>query len=711
MFRRMTDGALKESTTGVLEKKKRVRRRRRRKKDAPPPVGEEGRYNFIGSVGEGAMGKVHLAEDTRLNRKVAFKAMSDEIAKEKTLASKFTSEAQITAQLDHPNIVPIYNLETPSSYTMKLIKGITVEDLVNECKAALTSKQPLDEVHSLNGRLDLFLRACDAMFYAHSRGVVHRDLKPENVMVGEFNELYVMDWGISRLMPGEFEDGVQLGDVIPEDDELVIGTPGYMSPEQAEGQNNALDGRSDQYSLGLILFELVTLKPAVTGKTAIKMVMRHQDGEKEPMVHVMRQKIAPELRAIIHKATAKNPAARYASVKALGDDVRRYLREEAVLARPDHPIQRLLRVMGRHRQLTLFIMMALFMGSGTITISALAYEQINGARREARQQVIQNLLTRTAGQSSLIDGKFVKYEGLLSLISVTSEDSLARVPRGNPTLYTNVDFDENKPPNLIDGKRFDSVVSLEYPSYVIAPDTRKSAVQGAMAQLSVLDRHYSRTLLRSHSEGAASWTQKRVQRAITDVGVPIASVYVGLASGLFSGFPGHGAWPDDFDHRDQAWYSMAQAKRGPNWGAPHSDLGGTRLVLTCSQPLYDTEDNFLGVAGIDVTFDYIIQELLVMSGFEDAPNTEAFLLDPEGNIVIRSNVDSEVGPSEGPTGALAMSPFPHETLVEKIKEKRSGSQEVSGDNGTELVFYYRMNSIGWYYVISGPDDELLELAD
>src|SRR5690606_12289605 len=123
-----------------------------------------------------------------------------------------------------------------------------------------------------------------------------------------------------------FDDKVELGRAPEDEGDLVIGTPGYMSPEQAEGRNDALDGRSDQYALGLILYELVTLQRAVTGKSPIAIVMRHQDGDKEPLVHAYGDRIPHEVAAIVEKSTQKDPNDRYESVRALADDIRRYLR-------------------------------------------------------------------------------------------------------------------------------------------------------------------------------------------------------------------------------------------------------------------------------------------------------------------------------------------------------------------------------------------------
>ena len=219
-----------------------------------------------------------------------------------------------------------------------------------------------------------------------------------------------------------------------------------------------------------------------------------------------------------------------------------------------------------------------------------------------------------------------------------------------------------------------------------------------MTQLDTLERHFYRVLLRSHSEGAATYTPRRAQRALAEVGVPVARAYVGLRNGVYAAYPGHGGWPADFDHRTMPWYDLAQTRRGPIWGAPSNDLHGLGLVLTCAQALYDTEDNLLGVAGIDVTFDYIIEELLELPETVDIEGAESYLLDPSGNIVVGSRNSDTVSADN-----IDMAPFHNANVVEAIQEKRSGHLIEDG----ELILYNRMHSIGWYYVVVGPEDELL----
>ena len=254
--------------------------------------------------------------------------------------------------------------------------------------------------------------------------MVHRDLKPANLMVGRHNEVYVMDWGICRLMaqpaepapaptpaggttgaPSAARTGsISRAEVSPEasHDETaygaIVGTPLYMSPEQAHGRHDQLDAKSDQCALGLILFELVALKRPIGGKTLAEVLTQASSGTREPLVHAYGEAIPGELGAIVTKASSPAPADRYASVAALADDLRRFLRGDAVLARPDSAWQRAVRSLGRHRQaaaITLLALVIAILAGG----AALLYRQESALKaQERRERAIERLVMDVSEQ-------------------------------------------------------------------------------------------------------------------------------------------------------------------------------------------------------------------------------------------------------------------------------------------------------------------------
>jgi serine/threonine protein kinase len=332
--------------------------------DAPGSENAEAsvRYVVVGVAGRGGMGTVHVARDVDLRRHVALKELGDDVAHDRTARARFVREVQVTAQLDHPYIVPVYSLEVATggrpAYAMKLVEGRTFSQLIADTRAAHERKSALDDDLLLAARLEHFLKVCDALAYAHVRGVVHRDLKPANLMLGRHNEVYVMDWGICRLIGAQPVEGpaqaadplVDLGRVGETAFGSIVGTPLYMSPEQAPGRHADLDARSDQCALGLILFELVTLARPFNGRTVVDILQQAAAGARAPVTHAFGEAIPIELVAIVERATASDPARRYPSVEDLADDLRRFLRGEAVVARPDTHWQKAVRTVARHRQ-------------------------------------------------------------------------------------------------------------------------------------------------------------------------------------------------------------------------------------------------------------------------------------------------------------------------------------------------------------------------
>jgi len=701
MFRKRSDGKWAETDAFAKTKKKPERQRRRTRPTPAKQTRDEKRYAFTGLVGEGAMGTVLLARDKTLHRKIAYKEMSEEIAEQPTLASKFAAEAQITAQLEHPNIVPVYALEGDAAYTMKLIRGRTVQDLITECQGLYKGRKALDEDHTLVGRLEMFLKVCDAIAFANARGVVHRDLKPENIMLGEFGEVYVMDWGIIHLMDGEFPEKPTI-EGMEEEGELIIGTAGYMSPEQADGRTSELTGASDQYSLGLILFELVSLREAVTGKNRLHMLTRQQEGETDRLVHAFRERIPSELHAIITKATQVDPGKRFATVDHLGDDIRRYLRGEAVHAKPDNPWQALVRWSGRHRQAMLLVVMMVFFGSFLLVMLVGIWAQVSLSRSAAREQSVSNLVTTVSRQASFVDGQFLRFEGLLAVLAASAEDLLV-LGDPNGRIYLSEDYNnERGPSDLMDSKRYRIPISVSKSTFVLPPNAPAQDKFLVLPKLDPMNRHYKKVMLRSLSEEAGAMTPLRAARAIADVGTPIAWSYIGLDSGSYNVYPGHGGYLGGYDPRQKDWYKIAAKSKGPKWGLPTGDDDGGRVgtVVPCSMPLFDRQGGLLGVVGIDVGFDYLAKHILEAAELEGT-GARTYILDSTGRIVL--DPEKMKRGMSGGTSKL----FDNGEVLEAIKLRTSGYIEVDD----EIIVYTRMGSLDWYYVVQGPTDALLQAVD
>jgi serine/threonine protein kinase len=308
------------------------------------------RYRLLERVARGGMGVVYAAEDEKLERRVALKVL-DVPGADGDLANRLMREARVLARLEHPGIVPVHDVGTLADgrvfYTMKFVEGQRLDKLI-------------EDVESIQDRLRLFLRICEAVAFAHARGVLHRDLKPANIMVGPFGEVLVMDWGLAKILRTEtpssdssadpeafiFEKPKSLGAVSDSAKSSVItghgtvmGTPGYMSPEQARGEVETLNARSDIFSLGALLRFILT--------------------QKTPAGFTPR--LDRSLEAICAKATAEQRDARYGAVQDLGQDVSRYLDGLAVGAHRESIFEKLARFYRRYRFFILLILAYLVM--------------------------------------------------------------------------------------------------------------------------------------------------------------------------------------------------------------------------------------------------------------------------------------------------------------------------------------------------------------
>ena len=293
------------------------------------------KFENVAELARGGVGVIHVVKDRELMRTLVAKTLIDGNEADEYVLKKFIEEAQITAQLEHPNIIPVHEFGRYASgevfFTMKLIEGRTLKDVLSKLR-----KKDI-ETAELFGRtrlMNIFRSVCMAIGFAHSRGVIHRDIKPSNIMVGEYGEVLVLDWGVAKVVGRDdalshLDDSVQTKRSASGDSTmmgLITGTPSYMPPEQAAGRVDKLDQRSDIYALGALLYEILTLKPPYREK-------KHRDTLRavieKPLIPPSRrapdQNIPALLEEVCLRCLQKKPKNRYDSVKELVDDLMRYL--------------------------------------------------------------------------------------------------------------------------------------------------------------------------------------------------------------------------------------------------------------------------------------------------------------------------------------------------------------------------------------------------
>ena len=395
---------------------------------------------IVDLIAHGGMGDVYRATQPTLERVLAVKVMTAQAATPE-LAARFRREALVLARLQHPNIVPIHALGTDEDgqpyYTMKLVKGRTLQAILDDLRKgdAGTLRH-----HSLAQLLSAFRKVCDALAFAHAQGILHRDLKPDNVMIGEFGEVLVMDWGLAKLLRSNDEfEAIEAGNsefgirnssfTAPHDSAMptiqgaVLGTPQFMSPEQAAGQVGELDERSDIYSLGAVLYAILTLRPPVEGTTVAEVLekvktgtitspeqgtglAKSRPGHERHLASAAPWPIPASLSAVAMKALALDKVQRYPGVTTLIADVEAYQGGFATTAEKAGTLKQLILLMRRHRTVTASLAVLLLLSVGFMlklmsseqralageqsaqTSAALAVQEKETARRALTQSAL-----------------------------------------------------------------------------------------------------------------------------------------------------------------------------------------------------------------------------------------------------------------------------------------------------------------------------------
>jgi serine/threonine-protein kinase len=383
---------------------------------------QQARFTRLRLHATGGMGRVWLARDERLRREVALKELRPELVSRQEVEQRFLAEARITGRLEHPGIVPIYELVrdgASDAYAMRFLRGRTLTEAI---KAYHEKKRVAPAILERAALLQVFVTVCETVAFAHARGVWHRDLKGQNVLLGDFGEVIVLDWGLAKeasraAVPEPADDASRLNDAVassraagpdppatqadlPESAVTlagqIIGTPYYMSPEQAAGETARIDQRSDIYSLGAILYEILTGQVPFTDQTTLS-------GEKsmEALLRRIRhepptrpRQLAPDapvpLQAVCLRALAKDPADRYQSATELAQEVRRWLADEPVRAHKDAWNVRLGRWARRHR--TMVASLGVFLSAIIVglVVTTLLINHEKSRTEQARAKAVRN---------------------------------------------------------------------------------------------------------------------------------------------------------------------------------------------------------------------------------------------------------------------------------------------------------------------------------
>jgi serine/threonine-protein kinase len=361
-----------------------------------PASGSE-RFRILRPHARGGLGAVVVALDGELNREVALKRIQERYADQPESRARFVREAEITGGLEHPGIVPVYSLGRDATgrpfYAMRLVKGESLKQAIADYHSCADRLDPGARKLAFQKLLRRFLDVCNAVDYAHSRGVLHRDLKPGNIMLGKYGETLVVDWGVAKASESTSEtvsderpltlaaaSGLQTTQV-----GTSIGTPQFMSPEQAAGALDELEATTDVYSLGATLYCLLTGRVPIEGSDLVAVLERVRRGEFRAPRQV-KPRVPRALESICMKAMALKPADRYQSPRALADEIEHWLADEPVSAHREGIGERLGRWTRRHRAATQVAALALVVLAVVATGAALLVNRARIAERNAKNE-------------------------------------------------------------------------------------------------------------------------------------------------------------------------------------------------------------------------------------------------------------------------------------------------------------------------------------
>ncbi len=647
-------------------------------------------------LASGGMGKITRAFDRRLGREVAIKETLDD-----DLRARFEREVRITARLQHPAIVPVYEAGTfpggASFYTMRLVPGRNLQDAIADAE-------------TLPGRLALMphLRAlADALAYAHHRGVIHRDLKPGNVLVGEFGETVVIDWGLAKELDHPGDDAV-IGSSGPRASAgpaltrvgAVIGTPCYMSPSQAAG--GSVDATDDVYALGAMLYHLLAGTPPYwdsIAHDADALLAATIAGPPTPLAELAPDAPA-DLRAIAERAMSRAKEDRFPTARELVDELARFEAGQ-LLASRDYRLRDLVaHWWRRHRR-------AAIVGIVGIVVAIVLAIVWTRYRRAAEELALREhgtkltaLYSDVARHASQIDRHLLKFEAALEGLGTATMWALTSPEPAQPTpIFFADELAEHPLPDL-DRSAYRWPVSVQYPVVALAPGADRQVVLPKLRRLAPLREHIREMVVAAAIGNTTPIAPAEIDPLLRMRRSPIDYAYIDLPEGSHMVWPGMAALRRDYDARKASFYVNSDHLRGTHWGSPYvdstTDRDGDDLVLPCTRSVWSPTGDFLGVVGVEITVTKLVDTQL------ELPTRKALrasLVDGDGRKIIDSGDAGKRFAASGKDEAVALPAFDLPDIAEAIRDHKSSIVETVRDGRAIVVAFVRLDIIDWYYVV------------
>ena len=675
------------------------------------------RFDVQSLLGEGGMGSVFIAQDRGLGRVVALKRLREGLETDRYALRRFMLEAQIGAQLEHPNIVPLYSFELSDTgspaIAMQLLEGTTMGRYIDTAAAAPKEARAMRGTYSLKERIGMLLGVCEAIHFAHERGVIHRDLKPDNVMLGRYREVYVMDWGLARVegspidsepsvnanRPGPHPEGDEVASNLPTVRQAegtspllsastatrqgdVMGTPQYMPPEQALGLIDQVGPAADQYSLAVILQELATLQPARSHTSISAALLQAARNQLEPLVDSDGRAVHPALAAIVDRATQAAPADRYPSVRALADDLRRFIRDEPVSVFREGVARRLVRAAARRPVLALTIFSACGFVASVVLVGALVRDAQRTAQQAREIELRQREIVAVSSRAHAIDVQLSDLAAEVKAVGAAAVELLDQNASG---------FDHSQrplPPLSPFEPSGGAPVSFEDMVVAWPGQTPNAVLPGSAAKLTRLKRWLRDALVESLPSAERNGSVAAQNAALVAGRGELLRAFVGLEDGTFAQFP---AREVSADPRKRPWYTMAALDPSLHWTRPVVDVAKSTVRISALVGLR-SHDAFLGVAGCDLRVSALVKKLaLDLPGFR-----RAYLVTEDGKIAVSDTLEaSMLARVTNPDEALDLPDVDDPELAARLAGTERGGYLQSGDR---LIIFAKLMSPPWTYV-------------
>jgi Protein kinase domain len=654
-------------------------------------------------IAAGGMGRILRAFDRRLGREVAVKEILDH-----AFADRFEREVRITARLQHPAIVSVYEAgsfpEGASFYTMPLLSGQTLQDLIDQAKTMPERLSLLPRFHAIT----------DALAYAHARGVIHRDLKPSNVLVGEFGETTVIDWGLAK----EADD---VEPTLPERPSApaltqvgsVIGTPCFMSPTQASGLPT--DASDDVYALGAILYMVLAGTPPYWDIThdGNSIMAETVTGPPTPIAQLAPEAPA-DLLAIVERAMSRTKQERFATAVELADELSRFETGQLLRSREYTSRELFVRWLRKHRR----GLVLAGLGAVALVVLAVMWLRYHRAAKELALEVhgerVTELYRDVARQAYRIDRDLLRLESALEGLDAAAAGALdGPEPTGElAKVYLDTDFaiPLNRPTDFTKQTKYRWPVSVEDPVVSVAPGVDREPLLPKIRRLVALRSYMRELVLEAKGYDISLMTEAKADALLQSRTSPIDYAYVDLPEGVHVVWPGMDNLRKDYDVRTASFYQMSDHKRGTHWGAPYvdstTDRDGDDLVLPCTKAVWSATGEFLGVAGVEMTVTKMVNTSMAMT---TRTTLRASLVNGHGQKVIDSGDANKRFVASGKDEAIRFTEFDLPAIAEEIRNGREGILETVRDGRPIQVAYVRLDAIGWYYVVE-VDAETLGIA-